>query len=109
MKGHIHGWYAIALLVIGGCAVQGQAPPAQTATPSASAPSPDTSMQVPALSSNTNEVTLDRVVKDKKHKPVLDLKAEDIVVTDNDAPVKLTGFRLVKGNAESDELVTLVF
>lgn len=66
-------------------------------------------MQVPTLSSNTNEVTLDLVVKDKKHKPVLDLKAEDFVVTDNDTPVKLTGFRLVKGNAESDELVTLVF
>jgi VWFA-related protein len=66
-------------------------------------------MQVPTLSSNANEVTLDMVVKDKKHKPVLDLKSEDLVVTDNDVPVKLTGFHLVSGNAESDHLVTLVF
>ena len=56
-------------------------------------------MQVPTLSSNVNEVTLDLVVKDKKHKPVLDLKPEDFVVTDNDVPVKLTAFRLVNGNA----------
>jgi VWFA-related protein len=56
-----------------------------------------------------NEVTLDLVVKDKKHKPVLDLKPEDFVVTDNDVPVKLTGFRFLSGNAESDHLVTLVF
>ena len=67
-------------------------------------------MQVPTLSSNANEVTLDLVVKDKKHKPVLDLKPEDFVVTDNDVPVKLTGFRFVSGGAaESDNLVTLVF
>ena len=66
-------------------------------------------MQVPNLSSNVNEVTLDLVVKDKKHKPVLDLKPEDFVVTDNDVPVKLTGFRFLSGNAESDHLVMLVF
>ncbi|MGC1423241.1 MAG: VWA domain-containing protein [Terracidiphilus sp.] len=67
-------------------------------------------MQVPTLSSNANEVTLDLVVKDKKHKPVLDLKPEDFVVTDNDVPVKLTGFRFLSGNAaESGHLVTLVF
>ncbi len=49
------------------------------------------------------------VVKDKRHKPVLNLKAEDLVVTDNDVPVKLTGFHLVSGPSESDHLVTLVF
>ena len=65
--------------------------------------------QSPTLRSNVNEVTIDLVVKDKKHKPILDLKPEDLVVTDNDVPVKLTGFRLVRGNAESDHLVTMVF
>ena len=50
------------------------------------------------------------MVKDKRHKPVLDLKPEDFVVTDNDVPVKLTGFHFVRGDAaESDNLVTLVF
>ncbi|HMG86174.1 MAG TPA: VWA domain-containing protein [Terracidiphilus sp.] len=90
--------------------MQGQTPPAQPApatTPLASESSQDS--QIPTLSSNANEVTLDLVVKDKKHKPVLDLKPEDFVVTDNDVPVKLSGFHLVRGNAESDELVTLVF
>lgn len=70
---------------------------------------PDTSVQVPTLSENTNEVTLDLVVKDKKQKSILDLKTEDFTVTDNGVPVKLNGFHLVSGNGESDHLVTLVF
>ncbi len=105
-------WCAVAFLAIGACVAQGQAPAAQpvpTTPPPASQSAPDTSIQVPNLSSNVNEVTLDLVVKDKRHKPVLDLKPEDFTVTDNDVPVKLIDFRLVRGNAESDELVTLVF
>ncbi|MGA8089817.1 MAG: VWA domain-containing protein [Terracidiphilus sp.] len=123
----VHGrsqrWCSLALLVLSAAAVLGQTPPAQpapTATPSATEPAADASSatepaadasaQIPTLSSNANEVTLDMVVKDKKHRPILDMKAEDFVVTDNDTPVKLTGFRLVKGvDTESDELVTLVF
>ncbi|HKD59439.1 MAG TPA: VWA domain-containing protein [Terracidiphilus sp.] len=114
-KGNFCGWCAVALLAIGVCAAQGQAPsasqPAPAAKPPASEAAPDAGAQVPTLSSNTNEVTLDLVVKDKKHRPVLDLKAEDLVVTDNDVPVKLNGFHLVSGNAvaDSDHLVTLVF
>lgn len=81
-------------------------PPASQSSPS----TPDAAAQVETLKSNVNEVTLDLVVKDKKHKPILDLKPEDLQVTDNDSPVKLTGFRLVSGDAaESDQLVTLVF
>ena len=110
----LYRWYAVPLLVMGACAAQGQAPPASQpvspSTPPASATSPDSTIQVPTFSSSANEVTLDLVVKDKKHKPVLDLKPEDFVVTDNDVPVKLSGFHLVSGNAaESDNLVTLVF
>ena len=100
-----------SLMMLGAGVVFAQAPPAgQPTAPQTPPAAPDTSIQVPNLSSNTNEVTLDLVVKDKKHKPVLDLKAEDFAVTDNDVPVKLTGFRFISGeNAESDELVTLVF
>lgn len=86
--------------------MQGQTTPNSQPATAASA---DPSVQVPTLSSNSNEVTLDLVVKDKKHKPVLGLKQDDFVITDNDVPVKLTGFRLVSGDAQSDELVTLVF
>ena len=106
LKGKFCRWCAVALLAIGVCAAQGQAPsaaqPAPAAKPPASEAAPDASAQVPTLSSNTNEVTLDLVVKDKKHRPVLDLKAEDLVVTDNDVPVKLNGFHLVSGNAVAD-------
>ena len=105
VKGCSYGWCSLMLL-LGATAVWGQTPHA----PSATEPAADPPAQIPTLSSNVNEVTLDLVVKDKKHRPVLDLKPEDFVITDNDTPVKLTGFRLVKGeDAESDELVTLVF
>ena len=106
-------WCAVSFLVMGACATDGQAPPTAQPVPATKPPavesSPDTTTQVPTLSSNANEVTLDLVVKDKKHKPVLDLKPEDFVITDNDVPVKLTGFRFLSGDAESDHLVTLVF
>lgn len=68
--------------------------------------------QSETLHSNVNEVTLDLIVKDKKHKPILDLKPDDFVVTDDGTSVKLTGFRLVSADTaapESDQLVTLVF
>jgi len=42
-------------------------------------------------------VSLDLVVHDKKHKPVLDLKAEDLAITDDGVPVKLNTFHLVRG------------
>jgi VWFA-related protein len=58
---------------------------------------------------NVDEVSLDLVVHDKSHKQVLDLKPEDIAVTDDGTPVKLTGFHLVNGEAGNDQLVTLVF
>jgi VWFA-related protein len=63
----------------------------------------------PHFSTNVDEVSLDLVVHDKKHKPVLDLKPEDIAITDNGTPVKLNGFRLVRGEAGSGHIVTLVF
>ena len=55
--------------------------------------------QVPGISTNADEVSLDLVVKDKKHNAILDLKPEDIEVTDNGTPVKLTGLHLVKADA----------
>jgi VWFA-related protein len=67
--------------------------------------------QAPGISTTTNEVSLDLVVHDKKHNAVADLKPEDLVVTDNGVPVKLTGFRLVSSDpaAGRGHLITLLF
>ncbi len=55
-----------------------------------------------------NEVSLNLVVHDKKNKPVLDLKQDEIAVTDGGSPVKLNSFHLVNGAQKSDCLITLV-
>jgi len=99
---------------------QGQiAPDPQTApaAPASTAPAttdqapgtPAPIEQVPGISTNADEVSLDLVVKDKKHNAILDLKPEDIEVTDNGTPVKLTGLHLVKADAGTSHMVTLLF
>jgi VWFA-related protein len=65
--------------------------------------------QTPTISSNVDEVSLDLVVHDKKHKPVLDLKPEDLAITDEGTPVKLNQFRLVRGDENVGHMVTLIF
>ena len=42
------------------------------------------------------------MVRDKKGRPVRDLKPEDIQITDEGAPQKIRGFRLVDGAAPSE-------
>jgi len=82
----------------------------QQAQPGADATQEPVKMtQLPTASTNVDEVSLDLVVLDKSHKPVRDLKPEDLVITDNNTPVKLEGLRLVSGNSNSDHLVTMVF
>ncbi len=54
-------------------------------------------------------ILLDLVVHDKKGKVVLDLKPEELAVTDNGSPVKLSNLRLVNGSQQAEHLVTLVF
>lgn len=72
-----------------------QTPPAQT-SPS------------PTIITTVDEVTLDLVVRDKRNKPVLDLKAGDVTITDGGTPVKLSDLRLVAGS-KADHLITMVF
>ncbi len=72
------------------------------ATPAASAPAP-------TILTNADEVSLDLVVRDKKNKPVTDLKPGDIAVTDSGSPVKISDLRLVTGGSGGEHLVTLVF
>ncbi|MCX6631041.1 MAG: VWA domain-containing protein [Candidatus Solibacter sp.] len=53
---------------------------------------------VPTVKTTVDEVLLDLVVRDKKGKPVTDLKPENIIVLDNGAKQTLTSFRLVSGS-----------
>lgn len=80
----------------------------QTAQPDAPAAQAPASQPLD-LSVNANAVSLDLVVRDKKGKPVLDLKPGEIAVTDGSAPVTLDSLRLVSGTQGGDHLVTLVF
>ena len=101
--GRSAGWLAAGLFAaFFPCLVHGQT---VSATPPASPP-PE---QTPHFSTNADEVSLDLVVHDRHHKPVLDLKPEDFAVTDDGTPVKLNGFRLIKGDTNAGHMVTIVF
>ena len=52
---------------------------------------------VPTVKTTVDEVLLDLIVRDKKGKPVTDLKPGDITVTDNGVKQTLSSFRLVSG------------
>lgn len=58
---------------------------------------------------NTKEVSFDLVVRDKKGRPVLDLKPGEIAVTDDGEAVTLDNLQAVTGKRGGDHLVTLVF
>jgi len=92
-------WLMVAMIA---CPGQAQTVPA---TPTVQ----QTGDQTPTFSANADEVSLDLVVHDKKHRPVLDLKAEDFAVTDEGIPVKLNQFRLVHGDENTGHMVTIVF
>ena len=100
------GWLATLFLVLFASFAGGQ-----TALDTQSSPATKASEQTPAINTNVDEVSLNLVVRDKKHNPILDLKPEDIAVTDNGAPVKLTGVHLVHADAAAGtgNMITLVF
>lgn len=70
---------------------------------------PDGNPPEVTLHSNVDEVSLDLVVHDKGKKLILDLRPEDLQVTDNGIPVKLTALHLVRGDATRQHVVSLVF
>jgi VWFA-related protein len=63
----------------------------------------------PVFEKNAQEVSLDLVVRDKKNRPVVDLKPDQIAVTDNGYPVTLTSLSLVSRASEREHLITLLF
>ena len=54
--------------------------------------------QQPVIKTSTDEVVLDLVVRDKKGKPVNDLKQDEISVSDNGVKQRILSFRLVQGS-----------
>jgi VWFA-related protein len=66
--------------------------------PTVAFPSGQTPTQPPTVKTTAEEVLLDLVVRDKKGKPITDLKPEDITVLDNGVKQTFTSFRLVSGS-----------
>jgi len=96
MKAQVCMYAAMAAI----CAITGAAPiVGQTpAAPGQSSPQ-----------SAAEPVSLDVAVRDGHNRPVLDLKPEEISVTDNGKPAKLTDLRLVNGKQQDKPLITLFF
>ncbi len=67
-------------------------------------PQPTSTLQLPA-----DEVLLELVVEDKHNRPVVDLQPDQIAVTDNGVPVKLTSLRFISGSRTDPTLVALLF
>ncbi|MBZ5582137.1 MAG: VWA domain-containing protein [Acidobacteriia bacterium] len=63
----------------------------------AGAQPPPSGQAPPAIKTNAEEVLVDLVVRDKKGKPIYDLKPDEIAVTDDGVRQRVTSFRLVQG------------
>jgi|HubBroStandDraft_1064217.scaffolds.fasta_scaffold04505_2 VWFA-related protein len=87
--------YALTLAVFAVIAAL-PAPAQQPAAPAAAS-------QAPVVKSTVDEVVLDFIARDKKGKPVTDLKPEELAVTDNGAKEQPTSFRLVQGAEAIDQ------
>lgn len=81
----------IALFAVAVIAASGALPARGQQTAPASAG------QTPTVKTTVDEVLLDFVVRDKKGKPITDLKPEDLSVIDNGVKQELSSFRLVQG------------
>jgi VWFA-related protein len=60
---------------------------------------PSTQQGEEKVVTGTTEVIFDAVVKDKKGRPVKDLKAQDFQITEDGVPQEVKSFRLVAGDA----------
>jgi VWFA-related protein len=87
--------YALLLVLFAG-AVHGQSTPDQ-----------ETGSSTSTIIKNVDEVSIDFVVRNKKKS--LDLKPEDVAITDNGSAVKLSDLRLVTGQSSGKHLITFLF
>src|SRR6266446_4468140 len=65
---------------------------------------PSTQQGEEKVVTGTTEVIFDAVVKDKKGRPVKDLKAQDFQITEDGVPQEVKSFRLVAGDAPDSAL-----
>jgi VWFA-related protein len=105
---------ALLWLSLGIRSAAAQALPQAAPQPGSAAPAQQAGDQTPVqqdltLHTNVDEVSLDLVVHDKGKKLILDLKPEDLTVTDNGTPVKLSGLHLVRGDSVRRHLISFVF
>lgn len=106
MNGNSHWWCTVPFLLLGTCALNAQTAPVSQSAPASQATGQS---QSPAVTEAVDEVKLNLTAQNKKRRNVLDLKATDFSITDNDVPVKLDDFQFMKGNGQGDQLVTMVF
>ena len=72
--------------------------PAALILAAAAPPARPQQQQLPAVKTNVDEVLLDMVVRDKKGKPITDLKPEELTITDNGVKQTILSFRQVRGS-----------
>ena len=60
-------------------------------------PAPTTATPAPAIKANVDEVLLDIIVRDKKGKPINDVRPDELTILDSGARQKITSFHLVEG------------
>jgi VWFA-related protein len=100
----------LALLVLAPVTSTRAAHAQASATPAAqSASAARPAAPLSTLQSNVSEVSLDLVVRDRKGRPVPGLSINDLAITDDGTPVKLSGLTVAKVAPDSPRLVTLVF
>ena len=87
----------IAAMAVGACGVLAQGPsPEPAKTP------------IPQLHADTPEIVLDLVARDKKNRPVVNLTASDIAVTDGAAQVQLEDLHLVTAQSGARTQIALL-
>lgn len=104
----------LALICVASGKAQAPVPanPAATNPPASQEPNPAAGAQdsqEPNIRTHVDEVSVDLVVRDKHHKPVLNLQPGDMAVTDDGTPVKLDTLHLVRGQSSHGHLVVLLF
>src|SRR5882757_8470959 len=82
---HVPSWITGVVAVAG--LVYGQQTPAPAQVPSDGKAT---------IATTTEEVVLDLIVRDKKGRPVRDLKAEELEITDGDQPTTIRSLRFTE-------------
>ena len=92
------GFLLMAALAAGARGVSAQGPSTAPANP-----------PIPQLHADAPEIVLDLIARDKKNRPVMNLNASDIAVTDAGTPVPLRDLHLVTAQAGARTRIALLF